>query len=121
MPNGEEVRSVSQQNVLPSAQGLEVKEPSSGHGRGVSLDIPFYRTGQVVVYPRRRPKGDYPWREAVLVMQVQVDLSQRRACGLMELYRATCRYRKRRSEDQSLRVRLRELAEARRRFLLDTQ
>ena len=55
-------------------------------------------------------------REAVLVMQVEVELSQRRACGLMELYRATCRYRKRRSEDQSLRVRLRELAEIRRRF-----
>ena len=55
-------------------------------------------------------------REAVLVMQVEVELSQRRACGLMELYRATCRYRKRRSEDQSLRVRLRELAETRRRF-----
>ena len=28
-------------------------------------------------------------REAVLVMQVEVELSQRRACGLMELYRAT--------------------------------
>jgi putative transposase len=55
-------------------------------------------------------------REAVLVMQVEVELSQRRACGLMDLYRATCRYRQRRSEDQSLRVRLRELAEARRRF-----
>src|SRR5271154_3800358 len=55
-------------------------------------------------------------REAVLVMQVEVELSQRRACGLIELYRATCRYRKRRSEDQPLRVRLRELAEARRRF-----
>ena len=55
-------------------------------------------------------------REAVLVMQVEVELSQRRACGLMELDRATCRYRKRRSEDQPLRVRLRELAEARRRF-----
>ena len=55
-------------------------------------------------------------REAVLVMQVEVELSQRRACGLMDLYRATCRYRQRRSEDQSLRARLRELAEARRRF-----
>src|SRR3974390_923284 len=55
-------------------------------------------------------------REAVLVMQVEVDLSQRRACGLMDLYRATCRYRRRRSEDQPLRVRLRELGEARRRF-----
>ena len=47
-------------------------------------------------------------REAVLVMQVKVEVSQRRACGLMELYRATCRYQKRRSEDQPLRVRLRE-------------
>jgi len=55
-------------------------------------------------------------REAVLVMQVEVELSQRRACGLMELYRATCRYRRRRGADERLRVRLRELAEARRRF-----
>ena len=55
-------------------------------------------------------------REAVLVMQMEVELSQRRACGLMGLYRATCRYRKRRNEDERLRVRLRELAEARRRF-----
>jgi putative transposase len=55
-------------------------------------------------------------REAVLVMQVGVELSQRRACGLMELYRGTCRYRSRRPEDGGLRVRLRELAEARRRF-----
>ena len=55
-------------------------------------------------------------REAVLVMQVEVELSQRRACGLMELYRATCRYQKRRSGDQPLRVRLRELSEERRRF-----
>jgi putative transposase len=55
-------------------------------------------------------------REAVLVMQIEVELSQRRACGLMELYRATCRYRRRRGEDQPLRMRLRELAEARRRF-----
>lgn len=54
-------------------------------------------------------------REAVLVMQVEV--SQRRACGLMEVHRGTCRYRaKRRAEDQRLRTRLRELAEARRRF-----
>jgi putative transposase len=55
-------------------------------------------------------------REAVLVMQVEVKLSQRRACGLMELHRATCRYRGRRSADPQLRSRLRELAEARRRF-----
>ena len=49
-------------------------------------------------------------------MQVEVELSQRRACGLMELYRATCRYRRRRCEDPRLRQRLRELAEVRRRF-----
>jgi putative transposase len=55
-------------------------------------------------------------REAVLVMQVEVELSQRRACGLMKVHRASCRYRRRRSEDASLRTRLRELAETRRRF-----
>jgi putative transposase len=53
----------------------------------------------------------------VLVMQVDVEVSQRRACGLMEIHRGTCRYRaKRRAEDQRLRQRLRELAEVRRRF-----
>jgi putative transposase len=55
-------------------------------------------------------------REAVLVMQVEVELSQRRACGLMGVQRATCRYRRRRVEDRRLRMRLRELAEERRRF-----
>ena len=55
-------------------------------------------------------------REAVLVMQVEIELSQRRACGLIGLVRGTCRYRRRRVEDQRLRTRLRELAEARRRF-----
>jgi len=45
-----------------------------------------------------------------------VAVSERRACGLMELYRATCRYQSRRPADVQLRVRLRELAEARRRF-----
>src|SRR5271167_5230008 len=65
---------------------------------------------------RKKVVSPQAQREAVLVMQVEVDLSQRRACGLMELYRATCRYQKRRSEDQPLRVRLREQAEERRRF-----
>jgi putative transposase len=55
-------------------------------------------------------------REAALVMQVEVELSQRRACGLIGLHRGTCRYHSRRSEDGRLRVRLRELAETRRRF-----
>ncbi len=55
-------------------------------------------------------------REAVLVIQVDVELSQRRACGLMEVHRATCRYRRRRGDDGKLRQRLRVLAEERRRF-----
>jgi putative transposase len=52
----------------------------------------------------------------VLVMQMEVELSQRRACGLMEVHRATCRYRRRRGDDGKLRQRLRVLAEERRRF-----
>ena len=55
-------------------------------------------------------------QEAVLVMQVEVGVSQRRACGLVEMDRGTCRYRRRRREDGHLRTRLRELAETRRRF-----
>ncbi|MGA7320861.1 MAG: IS3 family transposase, partial [Candidatus Sulfotelmatobacter sp.] len=55
-------------------------------------------------------------REAVLVMQVEIELSQRRACGLIGIPRATCRYRLRRSDDPRLRERLRELAAERRRF-----
>ena len=55
-------------------------------------------------------------REAVLVMQVEVSVSQRRACGLMEVQRSSCRYQRRRHEDPRLRTRLRELAETRRRF-----
>ncbi len=55
-------------------------------------------------------------REAVLVIQVEVSVSQRRACGLIEVHRSSCRYRHRRSEDPGLRTRLRELAETRRRF-----
>jgi putative transposase len=55
-------------------------------------------------------------QEAVLVMQVEAGVSQRRACGLMEVDRGTCRYRRRRREDGQLRTRLRELAETRRRF-----
>src|ERR1700687_1795885 len=61
MPKGEEVRSVSQQNVSPSAQGLEVKELSpSGRGRSVSLDIPLYRTRLVVPIPNRDAQPECP-------------------------------------------------------------
>jgi putative transposase len=55
-------------------------------------------------------------REAVLVMQVEVEVTQRHACGLIEIDRGTCRYRPRGREEGRLRTRLRELAEARRRF-----
>ena len=43
-------------------------------------------------------------------------MSERHACGLVELNRASCRYRKRRSGDEPLRARLRELGAERRRF-----
>ena len=65
---------------------------------------------------RKKVVSPQSQREAVLVMQGEVELSQRRACGLMEMHRATCRYRRRRPEEGGLRVRLRELAEVRRRF-----
>jgi putative transposase len=49
-------------------------------------------------------------------MRSDVAVSERRACGLMELDRGTYRYRSLRVEDGRLRTRLRELAETRRRF-----
>jgi putative transposase len=55
-------------------------------------------------------------KQAVVVMRSEVAVSERRACGLMELDRGTCRYRARRAEDTRLRTRLRELAQMRRRF-----
>lgn len=55
-------------------------------------------------------------REAMLVMQVEVAISQRRACGLMAIDRGTCRYCRRKVEEGPLRIRLRELAKVRRRF-----
>ena len=55
-------------------------------------------------------------RQAVEVMRSELRISERRACGLMEMHRATCRYKKRRTEDRQVRERLRELAATRRRF-----
>jgi len=43
-------------------------------------------------------------------------VSERRACGLVEVNRASVRYRRRRADDAALRQRLRELAYERRRF-----
>jgi len=50
------------------------------------------------------------------IMRSEVTVSERRACGLMQMHRGTCRYRRRRNEDPGLRERLRELAAVRRRF-----
>ena len=55
-------------------------------------------------------------RQAVGVMRSEAVVSERRACGLVKVHRATCRYRRRRVEDPGLRERLRELAATRRRF-----
>jgi len=54
-------------------------------------------------------------KQAVVVLRSEVAVSERRACGLIQIHRWTYRYR-RRPEDGQLRVRLRELAEERRRF-----
>jgi putative transposase len=54
-------------------------------------------------------------KQAVVVMRSEIAVSERRACGLIQIHRGTYRYR-RRPEDGQLRVRLRELAEERRRF-----
>ena len=54
-------------------------------------------------------------KQAVVVMRSEVAVSERRACGLIQIHRGTYRYR-RRPEDGRLRARLRELAEERRRF-----
>ena len=49
-------------------------------------------------------------------MRSEVAVSERRACGLIGLYRGTYRYRARGSEDERLRQRLRELAHQFRRY-----
>src|SRR5450755_678740 len=111
LPMEEQVRRVGVERG-ETAEAAGGRKPAAQAHRGrASGGHPGVEGGgrKKVVSPQTR-------REAVLVMQVEVELSQRRACGLMELYRATCRYQKRRSQDQPLRVRLRELAEERRRF-----
>jgi len=52
----------------------------------------------------------------VRVAREEARLSERRACGLNGVDRASARYRRRRSNDAALRERLRELAHERRRF-----
>src|SRR5450631_3860285 len=111
LPMEEQVRRVGVERG-ETAEAAGGRKPAAEAHRGrVSGGHPGVEGGgrKKVVSPQAR-------REAVLVMQVEVELSQRRACGLIDLYRATCRYQKQRSEDQPLRMRLRELAEERRRF-----
>lgn len=55
-------------------------------------------------------------KQAVELACAEARVSQRRACGLLEMHRATCRYRRRKQDDPRLRERLRELAAQRRRF-----
>jgi putative transposase len=55
-------------------------------------------------------------RAAVVYIQEQFEISQRRACRLIGAGRSTIRYQGRRREDAALRARLRELAAQRPRF-----
>jgi putative transposase len=55
-------------------------------------------------------------RSVVHYLGEEWSLSERRACGLAQVCRATVRYRSRRREDESVRQRLRELAGLRKRF-----
>ena len=55
-------------------------------------------------------------REAVAHLRTSLEVSERRACTLLSVDRSTVRYRARSPDDGALRVRLRELADQRRRF-----
>jgi putative transposase len=55
-------------------------------------------------------------REAVAHLRSTLEMSERRACSVVAVDRTTMRYRSRRPPDTALRVRLRELANQRRRF-----
>jgi transposase InsO family protein len=55
-------------------------------------------------------------REAVLHLQALLDVSERRACKVINADRTVIRYRSRRDDDGALREKLRELAHQRRRF-----
>jgi putative transposase len=55
-------------------------------------------------------------RSAVCYLEDQWELSERRACGLAQVCRATVRYQAHGLEDESVRQRLRELAALRKRF-----
>src|SRR5277367_4979855 len=60
--------------------------------------------------------GPVAKREAVAHLRVELGLSERRACSIVSADRKMIRYRSCRPPDTELRVRLRELANTRRRF-----
>ena len=89
LPVEEQVRRVDRLSEAGRAEATGGGKPAAEAYRGrTGGGHPGFEGGgrKKVVSPEMR-------REAVLVMQVEVELSQRRACGLMDLYRATCRYR----------------------------
>lgn len=55
-------------------------------------------------------------RQAVRIAREEQGLSERRACGLVQMDRTSFRYRSRRGDDTALRIRLRELAAQRPRY-----
>ena len=55
-------------------------------------------------------------REAVAHLRISFEVSERRACKVLEADRTSVRYRGRRADDAIVRARLRELAAIRRRF-----
>lgn len=55
-------------------------------------------------------------REAVVHLCKEHDVSQRRACDVLDVDRSTVRYRSVRSDDADLRKAIREVAQERRRF-----
>jgi len=55
-------------------------------------------------------------REVVRSLRENHSLSERRACKIVWLHRSTCRYQAKPDDDTEIRLRLRHLAEQRRRF-----
>jgi putative transposase len=55
-------------------------------------------------------------REVVSFLRENHAISERRACKMIELHRSTCRYQAKPTDDTEIRLRLRQLAEERRRF-----
>ena len=105
--NGKDVRQVSQ-CVRHDIAGILAIADSGG--QAVLATTEAFRREAVRLVSRcvckdwYHDRATYARRDAVLVTPVEVDLSQQRACGPMELNRATCWYRRQRGEGQRLRV-----------------